>query len=134
MPMDDVATIRSILQVWAENTRLGKQDAILANHAPDVLIFDVLKPMQYESAAAYRASWGEWQPQTVGDNVFELQNLKITAGRDVAFAHAFLRCGGTSRSGKTFEDLVRATFCLAKPNGIWQITHQHISKPLGVDR
>ena len=128
--MDDASAVRSILDAWATNTRLGKQDAVLANHAPDVLIYDVLQPMKYESAAAYRASWGDWQPTTVGENIFELQDLKITAGSDVAFAHGLLRCGGTTPSGKTFEDLVRATFCLAKKNGAWLVTHQHISKPM----
>jgi ketosteroid isomerase-like protein len=129
--MDNASQIREILQTWAENTRTGNLNAVLANHAPNLLIYDVLPPMKYESAAAYRASWGDWQPENVGEAVFALRDLVITAGSDVAFAHAFIHCAGTTPTGKKYEDLVRATFCLTKTNGAWRITHQHISKPRG---
>jgi ketosteroid isomerase-like protein len=123
-------TVRQILARWAEMTRTGKQDQVLANHADDVLIYDVLPPMQYEGAEAYRRSWDEWQPESSGESQFELQDLKITAGEDIAFAHGLIQCGGTLPNGKTFSDTVRATFCLHKREGAWKVAHQHISKPL----
>lgn len=125
----DEDQIRKLLKQWALATRKGLLDEILANHAKDVLIYDVLPPMKYESAAAYRLSWGDWHPDTQGEGKFELQDLAIVAGNDVAFAHCFIQCGGTLQNGETFEDLVRATFCLQKTGGAWQITHQHGSKP-----
>src|SRR5258708_27503363 len=88
-------TVRQILARWAEMTRTGKQDQVLANHADDVLIYDVLPPMQYEGAEAYRRSWDEWQPESSGESQFELQDPKITAGEDIAFAHGLIQCGGT---------------------------------------
>lgn len=123
-------TVRQILERWAEMTRTGKQDQVLANHASDVLIYDVLPPMKYEGADVYRRSWDEWQPDSGGEGQFELQDLAITAGEEIAFAHAFIQCGGTLPNGKTFSDTVRATFCLEKREGAWKIAHQHISKPL----
>lgn len=128
--MTDEQAIHNILIAWGDNTRLDRKDDVLANHAADLLIYDVLPPMKYESAAAYRASWDEWQPETAGEGIFEFQDLKITAGSDVGFAHGFIRCGGTTPNGKKFEDTVRATFCLKKINGEWQVAHQHVSKPL----
>jgi ketosteroid isomerase-like protein len=95
-----------------------------------VLIYDVLAPMKYEGAAAYRQSWDEWQPDTQGEGQFDLEDLSVTAGADVAFAHGFIRCGGVLPDGKRFEDLVRATFCLRKASGTWKVAHQHISKPI----
>src|ERR1700749_50900 len=80
--MRDESAIRLVLDFWAKNTREGNLDVVLKNHASDLLIYDVLPPMKYESPAAYRASWGDWQPTTVGENIFELQDLKITAGSD----------------------------------------------------
>ena len=123
-------TVRQILERWAEMTRTGKQDQVLANHADDVLIYDVLPPMKYEGAEAYRRSWDGWQPDSNGEGQFKLQDLKITAGEDIAFAHAFIQCGGTLPNGKTFSDTVRATFCLERREGAWRVAHQHISKPL----
>lgn len=122
--------VRSVLETWAKATRQNRKDDVLRNHAPDLVIFDVLPPMKYESAAAYRASWGDWQPEVQGEGEFDLEHLTITAGTDIAFAHSFIRCGGTMPDGRKFEDLVRATFCLRKISGSWRVTHQHISKPL----
>src|SRR5487761_164538 len=86
--------------------------------------------LKYEGAAAYRQSWDEWQPDTQGEGQFDLKDLSVTVGADVAFAHCFIKCGGILPNGKTFEDLVRATFCLRKASGSWKVAHQHISKPI----
>lgn len=40
--------IRNLLGRWAYTTRLGLRDEVLSNHAPDVVIYDVLPPMKYE--------------------------------------------------------------------------------------
>lgn len=126
----DEVQIRHLLQHWASATRKEHRDDVLANHLPDVLIYDVLAPMKYEGAASYQQSWDEWQPDTQGEGQFELQDLSVTVGGDVAFAHCFIKCGGVLTNGKTFEDLVRATFCLRKISGSWKVAHQHNSKPI----
>jgi ketosteroid isomerase-like protein len=123
--------IRRVLEQWTEATRMGRREEILANHTSDVTIFDVLPPMQYKGAKAYRKSWDEWQPETVGLGVFEIQDLKITADQKVGFAYGFIRCGGTKPDGEKFEDFVRATFCLRKIADKWMVAHQHISMPVG---
>jgi ketosteroid isomerase-like protein len=92
------AEVRAVLEEWAAATRLSRTDEILKHHSTNLVIFDVLPPMKYESA-------------------------------DVAFAHSFIRCGGTFPDGRTFQDLVRATFCLRKVDGSWMVEHQHVSKP-----
>ena len=125
----DSEQIRQILEGWAETTRKGQLDQILNHHDKDALIYDVLPPMKYEGTEAYRRSWEEWHPDTAGEAQFELQDLSITAGEDVAFAHGFIQCGGSLPDGRVFSDLVRATFCLRKSDGNWKIQHQHISKP-----
>lgn len=129
--MDDAQQIRTLLERWADATRNGRRDEVLANHAPDALIFDVLPPLQYEGTAAYRKSWDEWQPETAGEGLFHLDELQVTAGQDAGFAHGIIHCGGTLPDGSSFEDTVRATFCLRKIDGRWRVTHQHISMPAG---
>jgi ketosteroid isomerase-like protein len=122
--------VRAVLEAWAKATRQNRNDDVLRNHATDVVIFDVLPPLKYESREAYRRSWGDWQPETQSEGQFDLENLTVTAGTDLAFAHCFIRCGGTLPDGHSFQDLVRATFCLCKIDGSWKVTHQHISKPV----
>ena len=125
MNTDEIA-IRQLLEEWTRVTREGPQDDVLKNHSDNVLIYDVLPPLKYESAATYRASWDEWQPDAQGDMQFELEDLNVTTSPEVAFAH-----GGTLPDGKSFRDTVRATFCLRKIGGSWKVSHQHISKPYG---
>ena len=124
------AEVRQVLAAWAEATRLGRLDEVLANHLPEARIFDVLPPLSYDGAEAYRRSWDAWQPETQGEAIFHLEDLAVTAGAEVAFAHGFLCCGGTLPDGRTFRDRVRATFCLARQAGGWRVAHQHISKPI----
>ena len=123
-------SVQAVLEAWATATRLNRQDEVLKNHVADLVIFDVLPPMKYESAESYRRSWDQWQPEAQEEGQFELEDLSVTAGTDVAFAHCFIRCGGTMPDGRTFQDVVRATFCLRKLDGSWKVSHQHISKPL----
>ena len=130
MNTDEIA-IRQLLEEWTRVTREGPQDDVLKNHSDNVLIYDVLPPLKYESAATYRASWDEWQPDAQGDMQFELEDLNVTTSPEVAFAHGLLQCGGTLPDGKSFRDTVRATFCLRKIRGSWKVSHQHISKPYG---
>lgn len=117
--------IRELINDWAKATREGNNDAVLSNHAADVLIFDVLAPLQYKSAKEYRKSWDEWHPELSAESVFDIHDLNITAGETVAFAHCLIECGKTPNL-----DWVRATFCLRKTDGKWLVTHQHISMPV----
>jgi ketosteroid isomerase-like protein len=121
--------IQAVLEAWAKATRENRKDDVLKNHALDLVIFDVLPPMKYDSAEAYRQSWGDWQPQTRDEGRFDLEHLVVEASTDLATAHCFIRCGGILPDGRRFEDLVRATFCLRKRGGSWKVFHQHISKP-----
>lgn len=122
-------SISHLLHAWADRTASGAWDTILQDHDPDAVIFDVLPPLRHDGTAAYRATWDTWQPQTEGAFTFRLEDLQITEGPDLAFAHGLLRCGGTMADGRAFQDLVRAPFCLVRrPNG-WRIAHQHVSAP-----
>ena len=118
--------ISKILYDWADATRKGETKTILSNHAPDVLIFDVLAPLQYKGAEAYKKSWADWWPTSEGKSLFDLHELSVTASETVAFAHGILKCGNEPKI-----NWVRVTFCLIKTDGTCKITHQHGSMPMG---
>ena len=120
----DETLIRQLLDDWAKATREGNDEAVLFNHASDLLIFDVIAPLQYKGAEAYRKSWDEWRPTDDGEALFEMHELSITACDTVAYAHCLIECGK-----KPNPDWVRATFCLQKCDCKWIITHQHVSMP-----
>ncbi|MFW6202425.1 MAG: YybH family protein [Gemmatimonadota bacterium] len=123
--------VAAVLERWAEATRTGRRDRILAEHEPDAVIYDVLPPMKYVGVEAYRKSWDEWQPDAETLDAFDLYELELAVGSDVAFAHGLLHCAGTTSDGVAFEDRVRATFCLRRHGDRWLIAHQHVSIPRG---
>lgn len=123
--MDNKTEISSLLYNWADATQKGENDKVLSNHSSDVLIFDVLTPLQYKGADEYMKSWAEWQPEYQEELLFEIHELDITTSETVAFAHGLIKCGVSPKN-----DWVRATFCLLKTDDKWKITHQHISMPI----
>src|SRR5918999_1644330 len=86
--------IRALIERWAGAVHRGDLRDVLADHAEDIVMFDV--PPPYEGVRgidAYRETWPpffRWQAQGAS---FQIESLDITAGDTVAFAHALLRCG-----------------------------------------
>ncbi|WP_226648647.1 YybH family protein [Microbulbifer variabilis] len=129
MKNQEIKKIETLLKDWVESTRHDRKDNILSNHLPDAIIFDVLAPLQYQGAKAYRESFDEWQPPFEIPSLFELNELRITVGDKTGFAHCLINCGGTLPDGKEVRDTVRATFCFIKTEDSWQVAHHHISMP-----
>ena len=60
---------------------------------------------------------------------FEITELDVTAGADVAFAHALLRCGTPEDLREHPDHRLRLTIGLRKVDGRWVVTHEHHSFP-----
>ena len=122
---DDEAEIRELVQRWAAAVHAGDLPAVLADHARDIVMFDVPPPYEgVRGAGAYRRTWPpffEWQAQGA---LFEITELEVTAGGDVAFAWALLRCGMPDEIG---EQRLRLTLGLRRRDGRWVVTHEHHS-------
>jgi uncharacterized protein (TIGR02246 family) len=120
----DEAQIRELLENWARAVREDDRDGVLARHASDIVMFDVPAPIQFKGIEEYRKTWDEffsWQ----GRGVFDLSELKIEAGEDVAFCHSIITCGSETEG----QFPVRLTVGLRKIDGAWTITHEHHSVP-----
>jgi uncharacterized protein (TIGR02246 family) len=126
------AEIRALIENWAKAVRARDLDGVLANHAKDIVMFDVPPPKAgVRGIEAYRETWPpffEWQKQ--GAAVFEIVSLDVVAGADVAFAHTLLRCGTAQELAKDPENRLRLTIGLRKQDGRWTIAHEHHSFPL----
>jgi len=53
---DEVA-IRNLVENWASTVRRKDLDAILLNHSPDMLMFDVPPPLESKGLEAYKKTW-----------------------------------------------------------------------------
>ena len=61
---------------------------------------------------------------------YEIRDLTLAVGDDVAFGYSLNRISGTSKEGKRNDVWVRFTACFRKIDGNWLIVHDHVSVPM----
>lgn len=125
----DEQQIRELIAKWAESVRARDIEGVMANHAPDVLLFDVPPPIEWRGIDEYKRSWEQFFIWFGDAGVFEVSQLRVTASDDVAFCHGLIRCGGPQARSDKGELAVRLTVCLRKIDGQWTVTHEHHSQP-----
>src|SRR5215213_2692914 len=90
---DDEQQIRMLVERWAAAVHRGDMPAVLADHSDDIVMFDVPPPHDgVRGIDAYRETWPgffEWQ---ASGGSFEIVELEVTAGADVAYVYGLLRC------------------------------------------
>jgi uncharacterized protein (TIGR02246 family) len=130
MAMSDEEQIRALIQAWAVAAHDGDLDTVLAGHSPDIVMFDVSPPDQgVRGIAAYRDTWPPFFQWQASGALFQIESLDITAGGDVAFAYALLRCGTPADFARDPDQRLRLTLGLRKAGGRWIVTHEHHSFP-----
>jgi uncharacterized protein (TIGR02246 family) len=127
---NDEEQIRTLIERWAAAVHSGDMDTVLADHADDIVMFDVPPPYDgVRGIDAYRETWPpffEWQARGAS---FEIVSLDVTAGGDVAYAHALLRCGTPRELAEQPANRLRLTLGLRKEQGRWVVAHEHHSFP-----
>jgi uncharacterized protein (TIGR02246 family) len=125
----DKAVIRGLVSDWAKAVRAKDLKGILADHSPQILMFDLPGPLQLKGIDAYKKTWDlffSWADDPV---VFDFNEMDVVAGSDVAYVTALMRCSGTEKDGKRIKLEFRLTIGLCKIDGRWTITHEHHSIP-----
>jgi ketosteroid isomerase-like protein len=123
------AEIRQLVDSRVRALHAKDVNAAMSPYAPDLLLFDLAPPLQYRGAAVNRKGLEEWFLTFRGPVGYEIRNLSITGGDDVAFCHSLNRISGARTDGTETDVWVRATVCLRKIDGNWTITHEHVSVP-----
>lgn len=128
----DETAIRRHIDKIVEGIRAKDLQALERLYAPDVVSFDVEPPLQHVGVEAKAKNWAN--VFTFFDEArYEIRDLTLTVGDDVAFGHCFGRLSGTSKDGTVAKGMwVRATFGLRKIDGEWLIVHDQVSVPFDV--
>lgn len=129
----DEAQVRAIIEGRVASVSNKDINALLSNHATDVLAFDVLNPLQYSGLDKVRERAEKWLSSYQNSIGYEIRDLGIMTGDDVAFCHYLYRVSGTLKDGGEVDMWVRATVCLRKVDGKWKIEHEHQSVPFDVE-
>ena len=130
---NDEAQIRQLVDNWTKALQAKDVDRLMASYAPDILLFDLAPPLQYKGADACRKIWEEWLPTFQGPVGFDMRDLSITTGDDVAFCHCLNRISGKRTDGTDTDVWVRATVCCRKIDSKWMVAHEHVSVPFYMD-
>jgi len=129
MTVQHESDIRQLLDAAADAVRARNVDALMSNFAPDVLSFDVIDPLQYVGLDEARKRAEAWFASFDGPIGYQVRDLSIATGDDVAFCHSLNQVSATKTDGVKLEMWWRATVCLRRIGGKWKITHQHNSVP-----
>jgi uncharacterized protein (TIGR02246 family) len=126
----DESRIRALIETWANAVHQGDIEGVLADHTDDIVMFDVPPPSYgVRGLDDYRETWPPFFTWQVQGASFEIVSLDVTAGEDVAFAYALLRCGTQEELDRDPDNRLRLTVGLRKEGGRWLVAHEHHSFP-----
>ena len=127
---DDVRQIRTLIETWAAAAHRGALDTVLADHTDDIVMYDVPPPYDgVRGIDAYRATWPPFFRWQATGATFDIEELDVVAGADVAYAFALLRCGTPEEHAAKPDNRLRLTLGLRKEQGRWVVAHEHHSFP-----
>lgn len=128
----DESRIRALLEGWVNAIRAKDLAGAMSAYAPDTLVFDLAPPLQH-GIEAYRQGLEAWFSTFVGPIGYEMRDLSLAVGGDIAFSHSLNRISGKRSGGEQTDVWVRATVCFRKIDGKWKVAHEHVSVPFYMD-
>jgi len=125
------AGIRALIDDWAKAMRAKDADGVMSHYAADSVTFDLAPPLI--STAADAKGLQAWFATWRGPLGYEIRDLNVRAGEDVAFCHSLTRLSGTKTDGEEADVWFRLTLGFRKIGGEWRIAHHHESVPFYMD-
>lgn len=124
----NVDEIRTVIERWAASVQRCDLDGVLAHHGDEIVMFDVPSPQDgVRGIDAYASTWPDFFEWIAGGARFEIVDLHIEAGADVAFAWALMHCGTPEDLAADPDHRLRLSFGLRRQDGAWRILHEHHS-------
>ena len=127
--MNAASAITHILDARVSAIRRGDLDALLADVADDVVVFDVVDPLRRTGGAAVRARAADWLASYESGIVWEDRDREITADDTVAFCSMLSHVSGALKTGTRVDMWFRKTLGFQHRGDRWLITHDHGSVP-----
>ncbi len=126
----DKTEIRQVIDSWAKALRTKDAAGVVSHHAASFVHFSLAPPLITAWGVRGLKAWfSTWQ----GPIGYEISDLSITVGDDVAFSHSLNRLSGTKTDGRKSNIWFRQTLGFRRIGGEWKITHEHESVPFYMD-
>src|SRR5262245_45631071 len=126
----DEADIRQGINTWVEALRAMNLAGVMSLYAPDIVSFDLVPPLRHVGAEAKEKNWANVFAMYQRPLGYEIRDLTLTLGDDVAFEHSLNRASGVLQNGNRTDFWLRWTACFRKINGKWLIAHDQVSAPV----
>ncbi|ONI81002.1 DUF4440 domain-containing protein [Actinosynnema sp. ALI-1.44] len=133
MTSQDETRIRQLSARLREAMVAGDADAVVGQYAPEMVKYDLAPPLR-NVAPLDAGALKTWFAGFDGAVDYEIKDLDVVAGADVAYTHSLHRLSATPvGSPQRFDLWFRVTTCLRKVDGDWRVTHEHSSTPFHMD-
>jgi uncharacterized protein (TIGR02246 family) len=129
---NDEAVIREVVAGFVKAIRAKDIHGVMSVFAETVVSFDLGPPLQHGGGDAFIQRWRELFDAYQGAIDYEVRDLSVTVGGDVAFSHSLNRVSGMMRNGQKHDRWLRWTAGYRKTNGKWLIVHEQVSVPVDV--
>jgi len=130
----DEDRLRRLIEDRIEAIRAKDIPAVLSVYAPDVVSYDVIDPLRHAGREAIGKRLEAWLSQfQEGPIGYEVRDLELAVGGDVAFSHGLSHVSATTTEGKLIDMWWRATTCFRRLDGRWMVAHEHSSVPFDME-
>ncbi|MEO8973827.1 MAG: nuclear transport factor 2 family protein [Ktedonobacteraceae bacterium] len=129
----DAAEIQGLIDDCIISLHDKNIEGVMSIYAQEVVSFDIVPPLRYMGADEFRKVWEETFLVYQGPINYEVHDLNITVGDDIAFTHSLNRIRGTMNNGQKTDLWLRWTACFRKINGKWLIVHHQNSVPVDLE-
>jgi ketosteroid isomerase-like protein len=127
---DEIA-IRSLIDAWTRALRAKDAEAVTACQADDVVYYSLAPPLG--TTGPDTAGLKAWFDTWAGPIGYDLPELEMAVGGDVAFGHGLAHMSGAKTDGEVVDLWFRLTLGLRRRGEAWAIVHEHDSVPFLMD-
>jgi|SRR5215475_12727902 len=128
----DEAKIRQQVAKIVEGIRAKDLEGLKQLYATNIVSFDVEPPLQHVGIEAKLKNWAN-AFMFFQDVTYEVRDLTLAVGDEVAFGHFFGRLSGTLKNGTATNGMwVRGTLGFRNMDGNWLIEHDQVSVPFDI--
>jgi PhnB protein len=120
--------VRSVIDAWAQAIRVKDAAGVVAHQAQDLVQFDLAPPLRVFGADPRGLQ--DWFATWRGHIGYEIKDLHVTVGDDIAFCYGLIHLTGNRTDGSESNVWFRNTLCLRKTDDAWKIAHGHESVPM----
>jgi ketosteroid isomerase-like protein len=115
---------------WKRAFQARDLNGIMALYAPDIDAYDIVPPLQFNGAEAYKKDYADFLAQFKGPIRITDPYIHVEQSGDVAYAFGLERLRATMVDGTPVDMWLRFTDGWKRENGRWLVEHEHVSVPV----